>query len=34
VLDYHQKTPLVYNKENLLNPYFVVRSKALLMALE
>jgi len=34
VLDYHQKTPLVYNKENLLNPYFVVRSKALLMAME
>lgn len=33
VLDYMQKTPLVYNKENLLNPYFVVRCKALRMAM-
>ena len=33
VLDYLEKTPLVYNKENLLNPYFVVRCKALRMAM-
>ncbi len=33
VIDYHKKTPLVYNKENLFNPYFVVSSKALRMAM-
>jgi len=24
VLDYYEKLPLIYNKENLLNPYFIV----------
>ena len=33
VLDYQQKKPLVYNKENLLNPFFVVKTKALIEAL-
>lgn len=26
VIDYHQKTPMVYNKKDLLNPWFVVSS--------
>ncbi|MEO8147931.1 MAG: 3'(2'),5'-bisphosphate nucleotidase CysQ [Bacteroidia bacterium] len=26
VIDYHQKTPVVYNKKDLLNPWFVVSS--------
>jgi 3'(2'), 5'-bisphosphate nucleotidase len=24
VLDFYKKTPLLYNKENLLNPHFIV----------